>query len=212
MFILAKLVFEYYIPKQLTKGMIFKQKIKDVIYGRIYEYDRLFELNHEPQDMDSYIQANGYPVRPRIMSITANPDQNADTLVTHDKIGWWDDGPEFEELRDIELKDFNLILSDYDGEIDIDVEPSTITSDDGVEDEDEIVIPIIYEGKCTLRIPMEEDWDDDDDYDEDTPPDDPEEEWDDMDDWTHDEPDTDSAGFTDNDRCIKYNPEDYETE
>lgn len=196
MFILAKLVFEHYIPEQLTKGMWFKQRIKDVIYGRIYEYDRIYEIGHIPQDMDSYVQANGYPVKPRIMSITANPDQPAETLATADQIGWWDEGPHVEELRDIELKDFNIILSDYDSEIDIDVDPSSITSEDGVEDEEEIVIPIIYEGKCTLRIPMEDD--DDEDYDD-------YEDWDDMD----DEPEEDSAGYTINDR---YNPDDYETE
>lgn len=197
MFILAKLVFEHYIPEQLTKGMWFKQKIKDVIYGRIYEYDRIYEINHIPQDMDTWVQANGYPVRPRIVSITANPDQPAETLVKYDQIGWWDEGPHVEELRDIELKDFNIILSDYDGEIDIDVDPSSITSEDGVEDEEEIVIPILYLNKCTLRIPMEDD-DDDEDWDD-------YEDWDDMD----DEPEEDSAGYTINDR---YNPEDYETE
>lgn len=203
MFILAKLVFEHYIPEQLTKGMWFKQRIKDVIYGRIYEYDRIYELNHIPQDMDTWVQANGYPVRPRIVSITANPDEPAETLVKYDQIGWWDEGDHVEELRDIELKDFNLILSDFDGEIDIDVDPSTITSEDGVEDEEEIVIPILYLNKCTLRIPMEEEYDDDDD----------EEYWDDMDDLTDDDgPDTDSAGFSENDRCLNYNPDDYETE
>jgi len=208
MFILAKLVFEHYIPEQLQKGMWFKQKIKDVIYGRVYEYDRIFEINAalpvSPEDFDSFIQVHGYPVRPRIVSITANPDQPAETLVKYDQIGWWDDGEHVEELRDIELKDFNIILSDYDGEIDIDVEPSSVTSDDGVEDEDEIVIPIIYEGKCTLRIPMEEEYEEDyDDY----------EDWDDMDDLTDDDgPETDSAGFSENDRCLNYNPDDYETE
>lgn len=196
MFILAKLVFEHYIPEQLEKGMWFKQKIKDVIYGRIYEYDRIYEINHIPQDTDVWFQANGYPVRPRIVSITANPDQPAETLVKYDQIGWWDEGEHVEELRDVELKDFNLILSDFDGEIDIDVDPSTITSEDGVEDEEEIVIPIIYEGKCTLRIPMEDD--DDEDYDD----------YENMD-WEDDEPEEDSAGYTIDDR---YNPEDYETE
>ena len=203
MFILAKLVFEHYIPEQLTKGMWFKQRIKDVIYGKVYEYDRLFELNHEPQDMDSYVQANGYPVKPRIMTIEANPDRYSTTLAKAEEIGWWDEGDHVEELRDIELKDINMILSDFDGEIDIDVEPSTITSADGTEEE-EIVIPIFYLNKCTLRIPMEEIIDDDD-YDD-------EGDWDDMDDWTHDEPDTDSAGFSENERCINYNPDDYETE
>ena len=163
MFILAKLVFEHYIPEQLTKGMWFKQRIKDVIYGKIYEYDRIYELTLIPQDMDTWVQANGYPVKPRIMTIEANPDKYSTTLATADQIGWWDEGDHVEELRDIELKDFNIILSDFDGEIDIDIEPSVITSADGTEEE-EIVIPTIYMNKCTLRLPMDE-YIDEEDYD-----------------------------------------------
>jgi hypothetical protein len=196
MFITAKLVFEHYIPEQLTKGMWFKQKIKDVIYGKIYEYDRIYELNHIPQDMDTWVQANGYPVKPRIMTIEANPDRYSTTLAKAEEIGWWDEGPHVEELRDIELKDFNIILSDFDGEIQIDVEESVITSADGTEEE-EIVIPIIYANKCTLRMPMEEE-----DYDEEY------DDYEDMD-WEDDEPEEDSAGYTISDR---YNPDDYETE
>ena len=201
MFITAKLVFEYYIPAQLTKGMWFKQRIKDIIYGRIYEYDRLYELNHIPVDMDTWVQANGYPVRPRIVSYTANPDEPAETLATYDKIGWWDEGPHAEELRDIEIKDFNVILSDFDSEIQIDVEEATIESSDGTATDD-VIIPIIYADKVTLRMPMEEE-DYDDDYDD----------YEDMD-WEDDEPEEDSAGFTEQDRCIKYpqTDSDHETE
>ena len=36
-------------------------------------------------------------------------------------IAWWDDGPQFDELRDIELKDINYILEEYDGEVDIEI-------------------------------------------------------------------------------------------
>lgn len=200
MFITAKLVFEHYVPEQLEKGMLFKQKIKDVIYGKIYEYDRIYEINHIPQDMDVWVQANGYPVRPRIVSYTANPDQVAETLATYDKIGWWDDGPEVEELRDIELKDYNFILENYQGDIDIEVDE--LTDEHG----EEIVSAAIYADKCTLTFPMESYVidEDDDDFDEDTPPDD----YEDMD-WEDDEPEEDSAGYTFSDR---YNPDDYETE
>ena len=59
MFITAKLVFESYMTDTITKGMWFKQRIKDVIYGRIYEYDRIYEVNHTPQDVDSFLHING---------------------------------------------------------------------------------------------------------------------------------------------------------
>ena len=196
MYILAKLVFEHYIPEQLEKGMWFKQRIKDIIYGRIYEYDRIFEMNASlpmsPEDFDSFIQMHGYPVKPKIVSITANPDDKADVLATDEQIGWWDDGPQSDELRDIELKDINLVLQEEDGILEIEVKP--YTSDD----DDHMITPVLFMDKVTLRIPIDDEtWE--------------EEDWDDMDDWTHDEPDTDSAGFTPEDRCIKYDA-DHETE
>ena len=117
MFITAKLVFENYIPDELLKGMWFKQKIKDVIYGKIYQYDRIFELNHIP-DYEEYVAANGYPVKPKIMSYTANPDEPAVILAHPEQIGWWDNDPFNNDafMQDIQLKDINMILSDYKGE------------------------------------------------------------------------------------------------
>jgi hypothetical protein len=183
MFILAKLVFEHYIPSKLDKGMLFKQRIKDVIYGRIYEYDRIFEMNSisilSPEDFDAFIHINGYPVKPRIMSITANPDEPAVTLATAEQIGWWDEDPQSDEMRDIELKDINMVLADYDGELEIEIDDSYITS---LED-DEIIVPILYMDKVTLSYSGAHDeyYDDYDDMD-----------WDDD--------------------LTEYNPDDYETE
>ncbi len=201
MFITAKLVFEHYIPDTLTKGMMFKQRIKDVIYGNVYEYDKVFTMDASfpmsSQDFDSFLQVHGYPVMPRIMTITANPDEPAVTLATAEQIGWWDEDPSSDEMRDIELKDINMILSDYNSEVEIEVEDAYITSDD---DDEEIIIPILYMDKVTLSYPGAHDWEDyeDDEY------------WDEMDD-NYDEPDTDSAGFTQEDRCPKYDS-DHDTE
>jgi hypothetical protein len=176
MFILAKLVFEHYIPETLEKGMWFKQRIKDVIYGRIYEYDRIFQSSApalSQEEFDSFVSVHGYPVKPRIMSITANPDEPAVTLATAEQIGWWDEDPSSDEMRDIELKDINMVLEDYDGEIEIEIDDSYITS---LED-DEIIVPILYMDKVTLSYPGAHD-EPYDDYDDD---------WDDMDDWTDDD-------------------------
>jgi hypothetical protein len=177
MFITAKLVFESYIPDTLTKGMWFKQRIKDVIYGRIYEYDRIFQASAPSQsqeEFDSFVQLHGYPVRPKIVSITANPDDKAVILATEHQIGWWDEDPNSDEMRDIELKDINTILSDYDSEIEIEIDDQYITS---LED-DEIIVPILYMDKVTLSYPGAHD-EEYDDYDDD---------WDDMDDITDEDP------------------------
>ena len=146
MFITAKLVFENYIPDELLKGMWFKQKIKDVIYGKIYEYDKIFVLNHIP-DYEEYVAANGYPVKPKIMSYTANPDEPAVILAHPEQIGWWDEDPSSDEMRDIELRDFNMLLEYYDSDIEIEVEYH--------EDQfgEEFVASTIYMDKVTLSVP-----------------------------------------------------------
>ena len=176
MFIKAKLVFDSYMPDTLKPGMWFKQQITDTIYGKRYTYDRLFLLGHTPKDQDSYVAINGCPVMPVIVSITANPDEKAVVIAQPHEIGWWDDGPGTDELRDIELKDINLVLSDYDSEVEIEVEDVAF--------EDGIIVPVLYMDKVTLTLL----WDEDDYlYEQDNyPPD--EEEWDEMDDNPDDEP------------------------
>jgi hypothetical protein len=181
MYILAKLVFQSYIPEQLVPGMMFQQRIKDVVFGRVYEYDRIFLLNHTPNDIESYVSVNGYPVMPYVYTLTSNPDANANILAAPDQIGWWDEGSHSDELRDIELKDFNYILQEEDGYIEIEV--NALMN----EDDDEIVTPILYMNKVTIRSVTDEEstYDDEDD-----------EDWDDMDDltdydnpeWIHDHP------------------------
>jgi hypothetical protein len=174
MYIKAKLTFDSYMPEKLKPGMWFKQTITDVIYGKRYTYDRLFLLGHTPEDQEAYVQLNGCPVMPVVVSFTANPDIKADVLASPDQIGWWDEGPGTDELRDIELKDINLILSDYNGELEIEIEDLAF--------EDGLAVPILYMDKATLRLL----WDEDDYlYEQD---DYPEEDWDEMDDNPDDEP------------------------
>lgn len=194
MYILVKLIFQSYIPDEIDKTMLFKQRVSEVIYGKVYEYDRVFQMSTissmSPEDFDSFLQMHGYPVKPVIVSITANPDDNADILATDEQIGWWDDGPHCDELRDIELKDMNFVLQEEDGVLEMEVRFHR------TEDGESVIEPVLFMDKVTLRIPTDEELED-------------EEDWDDMDDNPDDEPDTDSAGFTEYDR---YNPDDYETE
>lgn len=156
MFIEAKLVFQSYIPKKLEKGMLFQRKVSMLKLKTLIEYYQVFELKEVPRDTDSYVAINGWPVEPHIYSLTSNPDAYANILATPEIIGWWDDEPgaEYEEgeeglLRDIEVSDYNYILENYDGSIDIEVQISTD------EDGEEIAIPVIYMEKVTLSMPME---------------------------------------------------------
>jgi hypothetical protein len=183
MFIEAKLVFQSYIPRKLEKGMLFLRKTSMRKLKTNIEYYQVFELQDIPKDTDSYVLINGWPVEPHIYTVTSNPDAAANILAKPEVIGWWDDEPgaEYEEgeegtLRDIEVKDYNFILENYEGSIDIEVNISIN------ENGEEIATPIIYMDKVTLSIPMEKSSDDWDVTSNDGLED--EEPWDDMDDLT----------------------------
>jgi hypothetical protein len=171
MFILAKLVFKSYMPKQLEKGMWFVSKQKDVVYGKIYEYLQIHELQHVPQDMDSYIAVNGAPVEPYIVLPMNNPDDPEHIIAKPEQIGWWDDEPENEDgsWEDLTAKIINNHIygeNGEEGEIAVEM----------VEDEDGDKHLVLFDGKVTMRhvnYVDEHEWDDDDDDEED---------WDDMDD------------------------------
>ena len=172
--------------------MLFLRKVSKRKLKTLIEYYQVFELKEVPRDIDSYVAINGWPVEPYIYSITANPDDHAVILATPEIIGWWDDEPgaEYEEgeeglLRDIEVKDFNYALENYDGNIDIQVYDK--------EFKEGIVRPIIYMEKITLNVPMIKDnTDDDDDTVEEEYLED-EGDWDDMDDLTDHDPELTDA-------------------
>jgi hypothetical protein len=170
MYILAQLVFESYMPDKITKGMWFKQHITEVIYGQRYAYDRLFELQITVPEHEelSYLDKNGYPVRPLIVSITANPDEIADIIAQPNMIGWWDDGASCDELRDVTMFDFNNLLQHESGVLEIELADHMY--------EQGIAEPILYDGKVTIRITTDDEYHDD--Y----------ENWDDMDDETNHDP------------------------
>jgi hypothetical protein len=191
MFILGKLVFQSYIPSEFEIGMLFLRKVSMFKLKTLIEHYEVFELKEIPRDKESFILVNGWPVLPFIYSITANPDSFADILAKPDQIGWWDEGSHSDELRDIDIKDYNYILEE-DGYIEIEVDViKSVNSidDDGDMEEEEIVTPILYMDKVTIRIPTDEDdyEEDDEDYNYDTDTDNYED-WDDMDDLTDYEP------------------------
>jgi hypothetical protein len=151
MYVEAKLIFQYYVPDEGQNEFIFFQKNTK---GEPYVYSI-----SGIRDLQAYIDANGYPVKPYIMEL-GNPNIEDDDVVLtqQDQIAWIDDGPQSDSLRDLEIKDMNSIIQDDDFNIMIEIDDET----------DEIVL---YEGKCTImrmdtfdeyEEEEDDDWSDDD--------------------------------------------------
>ena len=136
MYIWAKLIFVSYQADKFERGMMFRD-----------DDGSIFQHIYSTSSFEEFIKRNGYPVKPYIISIPANRDDAPVVLATPDQIGWWDDNPWDEsddaELRDVELKDFNYILEEDDGILDIEVADHMYEQD--------IIEPVIYAGKVTLR-------------------------------------------------------------
>ena len=200
MYILAKLIFKSYMPKQLEKGMWFKKDHSDVVYGKIYNYITIYELKEIPYDMYEHMSIYGAPVEPFIIQPMNNPDDVEEILVRPEFIGWWesDDGEDDEDgnwtpqvlLEDLSPKLINTWIygenGDNDGLIALEVDNETRE-------------PILYEDTNKVIIKQADFVDEDDDEDWDVTSGDGlenEEDWDDMDDltdydnpeWPHDHP------------------------
>ena len=139
MYIKAKLIFESYIPITLKEGMLF--------YTNFGKEKRIIKLINIPEDSEEFINQNGYPVHPLIVSI-----DEINILAEPEQIAWFDDENQSDELHDITPNEMNNILAWYDGICDI------LVNGDGVSD--------IYLDKVTVRYEEDEvfqndDWDDD---------------------------------------------------
>lgn len=131
--ITGELVFRSYMPKTLEKGMLFINTETTTIWA--------LEHNVRPEDMDKFLVEHGAPVEPYILD-------GDDVLLTPDQIGWWDDGPDTDDLRDITVDDFNMIINEYDEMIDIQLEYEA-------EEYEEVKEAILLqEGKAVLSTPM----------------------------------------------------------
>ena len=138
MWLPAEISLSSYLPSELEVGMLFINRIS---VGVIDPYIELFELEEIPEDPDAFMAKHGAPVELVII------DEDEELLATHDEIGWWDDGDDSDEYRDITLDDINYLLRELDGYIDIEI--------------DEDYGPVIYDGKVVLTVVPEdfEDWD-----------------------------------------------------
>lgn len=156
MWIEAQIAFRSYIPEKLEKGQLFLIKRET---GK-FSYPEIIELDRVPQDEEQYLQEWGYPIKLYIVDPGTDPNVDIEhDLATPEQIGWLDEGPHTDELRDITLKDINIILRDFDSWVAIDVE----------ETEDGELIPVTINHKVQLRwmdeeLYFEEDGDDDEDY------------------------------------------------
>jgi hypothetical protein len=170
MFILAKLVFKSYMPKQLEIGMWFKRDHSDVVYGKVYNYFTIYELKEIPHDMYHYMSISGAPVEAYIVQPMVNADDVEEILAFPNQIGWWDDGDESDDLEDLSIVTINKSIYGEDGE-------------DGAVAlyvDDYTRQPILVQGQIVIRDSYsitegydendseeEEDWDDMDDNDDD---------------------------------------------
>jgi hypothetical protein len=132
----AEISLSSYLPSELEIGMLFINRIS---VGVVEPYIELFELEELPEDYDAFMTKHGAPVK---LVITTPEDGNV--RATQEEIGWWDEGEDSDEYRDVTLDDINCLLRECDGYVDIQFD------DDG-----DIVL---IEGKVVLSLAPEDDF------------------------------------------------------
>jgi len=156
MFVQAKLILQHYIPDRIIPGMWFLAlQHKNVIL-----YESTAVIDHLEQ-YEAFVQLNGYPVRPHIY-YEGDPNvlESSYLLAEPHEIGWFDEGGHTDEMHDLTIKEINNILED-DGYCQIEIHEEIVHYDDDesldgwevepVEDENGHFIPVLLEGKCTIR-------------------------------------------------------------
>lgn len=139
MWLSAEIALKSYLPLDLEEGMLFVNRI---FLGVIEPYVELWQLEEIPEDMDEFMAKHGAPVELLII------DEDGNVLATDEEIGWWDEGEDTDELRDITLDDINLVLRAWEGYLAIEIDEETET-------------PVIMEDKVVLSLDQEDinDWD-----------------------------------------------------
>lgn len=134
----AEISLSSYLPSELEVGMLFTNRIS---VGVIDPYVELFELEEIPEDADAFMAKHGAPVELVII------DEDGKFVASHDEIGWWDDGDDTDEYREVTLDDINYLIREFEGYVDVEID------DEGL---------VVIEGKIVLAlVPDEEfeDWD-----------------------------------------------------
>jgi len=134
----AEISLSSYLPDELQEGMLFINRIS---VGVVEPYIELFELEDVPEDADAFMAKNGAPVEIIII------DEDDELLASQNEIGWWDDGDDSDEYREVTLDDINYLLREFDGYVDIEVDEYGV---------------ILIEDRVVLSLAPEEDdedWD-----------------------------------------------------
>ena len=139
----AELVVRNYQPEQLEKGMLFLNILHPGTHKETFE---VFSLDRVPRDEEAFIALNGFPIE---FSIVYDEEE----LASHEEIGWFDFGEEIDFLTQISLKEINLILNEFQGWLEIEI-------DEELYEEEDVIEPIIESEKVTLRFYQEEEEED----------------------------------------------------
>jgi hypothetical protein len=134
----AEISLSSYLPDELEEGMLFINRIS---VGVVEPYIELFELEEVPEDADAFMAKHGAPVELIII------DDEGGLLASDDEIGWWDDGDDSDEYREVTLDDINYLLREFEGYVDVEYD----------ENEDDFVL---IEGKVVLSLAPEDEFDD----------------------------------------------------
>lgn len=146
----VEFVLKSYMPKQLEPGMWF---IKKMNQGTVKEESEIWAIDKVPQEsLESFVTQHGAPVEPYLV-------YNEQPIAQPHEIGWWDEGDATDELRDIELKDINLIINENDGFVDVEIDEWDFVHEDEVN-------PIIYANKVVMSKvgTFEDEEEEEDDY------------------------------------------------
>jgi hypothetical protein len=132
----AEISLSSYLPDELEEGMLFINRIS---VGVVEPYIELFELEEVPEDADAFMVKNGAPVEIVII------DNEGELIASHNEIGWWDDGDDTDEYRDVTLDDINYLLRELDGYVDIEIDEYGV---------------VLIEDRVILSLAPEEEFDD----------------------------------------------------
>jgi len=134
MYIDAILSVKSYIPRELEKGTLFVNALKEGI--------EVYELDEDVRDTESYMGEHGYPIELELTAIS--PENNLPYILAyHEEIGWIDEGEDSEDMHEITTNDINEILRNR-GYCQAQVSNSNME------------IPIYDEGKVIIKIIEEE--------------------------------------------------------
>jgi hypothetical protein len=116
----AVLIFQSYeisIWEEITPGMMFTYLEKDSDYIKIRTIGE-----NERHNKEEFIRDNGHPVKPYICAMDGT------VIAQPEEIGWWDCGDDCDSYMEIGEADFNTILQECEGLIDIE---TTYDDDEG---------------------------------------------------------------------------------